>query len=514
MTTADQQSPVAPTLSLDDLSELVDALEACLSLADDNVRGTILGLVRPEIVGQIMRAPARRADIFNIVSTCLSYPDGLRELVAAIRTFEGGSLPMQHLDVLVKLLLGSRLLTGDQLRQLKTILDDPTKPAEILPRIFRASYGESLAAISSENSAATRARLLSILAEAPKRVGGVFPVLEFAARLAVCMPEIAPQLDVWLDEAAARLRVSTQEIDRLRTLAKAQESVISAPRPALMIMLRPSEADANPINSDQKLFAVRAWLWPDPDNFGEQIKPPDDSTEDEDYHTRAQMPDVLNHLLYKECLPRLGTIDDLVIEFFLPLPLLNDDVEQRWAVTTGIDEQSPLGLAKPVVVRSFERIASPDLIGPLWSPWKTKWEQLAANIQNIAVSAVLYDYVAVAQSFDPANQMQVLRTALNQGMPIALWLRTDASLPPDMGQLFELLRLQCDASSPRDLRQLFDLLLHQCELQHLPAAIWRKRQLVHQHGYRLKLLWDAQDRLPFDPLATMRAKGPIKAGNQ
>jgi hypothetical protein len=511
-----QSVMVMTNLRLDDLTEelgeLVDAFEACTYMNDSH-RSTVLERLPSQIQGSIQYDSTRRGHIANILTACLNYSDdGIQKLIHALYIFEGDSKQMLYLKQEIKLVLRTKPVERKLLLQLRTLLRELPKSLRLLRYCFRKSYGESLPVMEGEHELQTRERMLSILVDAPRRSISTFPILEFFARIAAQWPETANQIAPLLEEAADQLKVSLQELDNLHRRVTAEAAILRyPPPPSLMIMLRPRETDLRPIYADEKQFIVQAWLWHSQEEV-DLLKPDPDATDrDEDIHTRGEMADVLHELLYRECLPRLRTLKNLIIEFFLPLQLLDYDVEYSWSITTGIDVKGPLGIEWPVVVRSRERVEG-EYVGPLWSAWQKKWEQYRICAGDKACQRVLYDcsieeqcgqtiesvlekddiiFLALTHVLPTESADVRLQAALNTGTPIVLWHKPSNELLGNM-------------------RQRFDELLSQCSLEHLPRTICQKRKQPDWQDHHLKLLWDSLDRLPFDPIANLRGQGPRK----
>jgi Effector-associated domain 2/Trypsin-like peptidase domain len=82
-------------------ARLVEALLPCPSMGNRNTRDTIIGDLDEDIQRNIQRSTADRDDVANVVKSCLNYSNGLEELVAVVRRYEGGSIPMEAVDRLI-----------------------------------------------------------------------------------------------------------------------------------------------------------------------------------------------------------------------------------------------------------------------------------------------------------------------------------------------------------------------------------------------------------------------------
>jgi hypothetical protein len=79
------------------LFDLLDTLLAVPAVADERSRDQIVRLLRPDIGTTISRRSNARLDTWAVLQTCLSFQDGLAELVDAIRAVEGESFPLLRL---------------------------------------------------------------------------------------------------------------------------------------------------------------------------------------------------------------------------------------------------------------------------------------------------------------------------------------------------------------------------------------------------------------------------------
>jgi nucleoside phosphorylase len=89
------QAPSAPkTLSFAEKTELVNKLLGCSSIRDRDSRETVLRQLNdqfPGTVNAVSRRTDNRADVMEIVLTCLNHPGSLQELVSIVTFFEGES---------------------------------------------------------------------------------------------------------------------------------------------------------------------------------------------------------------------------------------------------------------------------------------------------------------------------------------------------------------------------------------------------------------------------------------
>ena len=83
-------------LSFEERAKLVDHLLAIPSIVDRNSRATVIDQLPPEIKTNVAYSSVDKTYIFNIVETCLQYPNGMQELRDILEYFEHDSLSMQQ----------------------------------------------------------------------------------------------------------------------------------------------------------------------------------------------------------------------------------------------------------------------------------------------------------------------------------------------------------------------------------------------------------------------------------
>jgi hypothetical protein len=80
------------------LMTFVEALLAVPAIGQESSRQALLQQLRPEISGAVPYSPHSRHHVISLVTTCMNYPGGLDELLAAVHDFEGESIPVRRLD--------------------------------------------------------------------------------------------------------------------------------------------------------------------------------------------------------------------------------------------------------------------------------------------------------------------------------------------------------------------------------------------------------------------------------
>jgi len=82
--------------------QFIDAILACPSMKDSQLRQTIIQQLPSQISTSIPSLPHAKAHVINIVDTCLNFSGGLKELIEAIRSLDDGTEAMQVLDGLIQ----------------------------------------------------------------------------------------------------------------------------------------------------------------------------------------------------------------------------------------------------------------------------------------------------------------------------------------------------------------------------------------------------------------------------
>ncbi|MFD0901106.1 effector-associated domain 2-containing protein [Actinomadura sediminis] len=78
--------------------EVVDRMLDVPLMASESGREQVLGVLRGEIAGSVPRQATARTDVYAIVTTCLDYPGGLGELLAAIKGLAGEPIAVLRLE--------------------------------------------------------------------------------------------------------------------------------------------------------------------------------------------------------------------------------------------------------------------------------------------------------------------------------------------------------------------------------------------------------------------------------
>lgn len=85
-----------------DLNRWTEALLACPSMQDGEIRRDIVQQLRKDIRDAVPDRAAAKAHVRNLVRTCRNYDGGLEELLAILGQYEGDSLPFRKVTALLE----------------------------------------------------------------------------------------------------------------------------------------------------------------------------------------------------------------------------------------------------------------------------------------------------------------------------------------------------------------------------------------------------------------------------
>ncbi|NEO73342.1 hypothetical protein [Moorena sp. SIO3H5] len=293
-------------------------------------------------------------------------------------------------------------------------------------------------------------------------------------------PSVSHQLREW----------SQQNIEGYSELLKEVENKPKSKNSYLMVVIHASnQSSVSKWNKAGKYF-VEAWFMP---NDGvlefEQLSQPESFPE-------TATTDEIQQLL-KAFLEEIATkylCSQLTIELFLPLDLLNRDID-ACRIDDGWGYLVPIGCEYPVLVRSWERLLP--IYGRHRGLWQEKWhflQQLPGAACNGFVSGDDQDLNRLFFQLSQQNVIglkllkapptigkgSVFAVILKAAIPVALWLRQNLSL---------------------NCQEQVDGLLCCC-IHELPEAVKNKRLDAFQYppdthiGHHLSLLWEDPYRVP------------------
>lgn len=464
------------------LHALCEALLRCGCVSNPNDRQAVIDewRARVGVIVGVEYSPNDRIHVSQILRASLKYAAGLELLVDTVAFFE--SEPDDLLTDCERLLPGL-LPYRLRLQLRKALAGLVLAPAE-LAELYRASIHTAVPPLPTDGEALSLPLLIHHLLNIPALHGAFpYPVLEFVERLALRWPAAHPRLREWLDSAARVLSLDAAALARMRqSVARALERPL-ADAPSLLVEIGPASYETN-------RYEVNAWLWsgdggllclhPDGAPFGE-----------------AALHGVLD-TLHRQVLAELPErLEALTVEFALPRELMCWDVDQ-WLVQLGRRSRVKLGQSYRVVLRWRERLHDRQY----WSFWPARWRALHdpgapgeriywlpagggydRGADELLMNRLLRDRglacLAIPFAVAPApadSDPDPLYTALDQGTPVALWLRDPAADPQEVRlAIAPALAAEALADLPERIRKL--------RLEGPPEV-----------AAHLALLWDDYDR--------------------
>ena len=445
-------------------------------------------------------------EVFNLVNICSSDPNGLEKLAYALYQSEHASLSWQQLDRYLRK-SGEKLVTYTRLQELYNILKPVQWLDHLLGRAYRDSVPENWETLHNYDVPDKLRLVIEDLVKIPFQNDNTFPILEFVQRLAYFARDrpdkpLHDSLRKWIMDRLNDLGLTESQQIALREKAKKRR-----PYAAFYLLLTLDSAS-------EVTFYTQAWLFDDENCIINNVNLdlPDVPC------LLSDVPGLLEDLLKRceDCLQ--DEMENLIVEFFLPLELLSYPVDQ-YAIA-GLKTSQSISLYHQVVVRSLDRVQN-------WKKshtWKNKWklfidckhdEQLLNQNKNMmfvcheeyyngpeAFSAMLQgsSIACLALTFVPSNSPfqndDILLAILEAGVPIALWPREQSNYPKALHQLLT------ELVSQHSVFQLPDLVKQQ---RYEALTSGNKQQ--HQ-GHHLTLLWDDPNRLPPSIMTTRQLVMP------
>lgn len=345
-----------------------------------------------------------------------------------------------------------------------------------------------------EPLASNLANVLENLSKMPEGEEGYDRILKFVAFLIAernSIPEpIRDQMRKWL-------KSKVNNFDEIFNCFLQERESGRQPSPTgqsyLMVLLEPKSSQGN-------CYFVKAWLIADSDRYHaetdtgiKQLFLPEEWGET---FTIGRVSQILDSFLEQASQFPLG---DLTIELFLPIDLLNHEVD-RWTVED-FGSATPIGCSYPVVVRSYDR-CQPNY--RYRRQWQRRWTQLK-EVAALPASDYFVEGngdrlnklfaqierqpekvgLKIAHAPRKTGKGSIFSVILKTGIPVALWLR---SCLQEINCQEEIDRvLGCTTSnipdSVRDTRlEALELEDDQNEVEHI--------------GHHLSLLWEDPNRLP------------------
>lgn len=426
---------LADAASLDALCEALLRC-GCVSYAPDRRAVIEAWRERVGVLIPVDESPSDRMQVTHMLRASLKYAAGLELLVDTVAIFEG-----EPDDLLLEC---ERLLPGllpYRLRlQLRRALADLALPPAELAELYRASIHTAVPPLPADGAQLGLQQLVHHLLNIPALHGAFpFPVLEFVERAALRRPAALARMREWVDRAAFVLGLDGGALARMRQAATRQGERPAAQAPGLLVEIAPASYEAD-------RYEVDAWLWR---GDGEVLCVRPDGRS----FSEAALREVLDGLHRRVLAELPERLDALTVEFALPRELMCWDVDQ-WTVRLGRRSAVRLGQSYRVVLRWRERLRDRQY----WSFWPARWRALLdpaapgervywlpaagrydRGADELLMTRLLRDRglacLAIPFAVPDApgdDDPDPLYTALDQGTPVALWLRDPHADPAEV----------------------------------------------------------------------------------
>jgi vWA-MoxR associated protein C-terminal domain/vWA-MoxR associated protein middle region 0/Effector-associated domain 2 len=443
-----------------------------------------------------------QSDVWSLLETCYELPGAVNHLLEIVSSFHQGHQWLGQLHAMVESFFPAALLLDSERARLIRLL------GEVEVSTLAASYRYAAHVAFHEpppdpTDVAAVVRRMEAHVGLPGRLPAMFEFADHAAHQS--RRGIGADVHRWLDEVAVRLGFAGHAA--INSMCEATRMRLTRQRRYYFA------AQLVPDGVLVDRYLLSAWLQHD-------LSPEEPICRDDEavplsgaierlYSLLRQVPDHID-----------DEIEELLVELILPRSLITRPVDQ-WQV----DRELPhaLGTARPLVVRSLDRLRRADL----HATWGRKWRWLMVNSRHADISH-FHDVDSYGQ-----DAVSALRAMLLRGEPpVALVMRTP---PPDSDDLCAdvftaglyggaPVMLWCrDSTMSEEFQEQIRERLVNGDLLGLPQRVFELRLLAaesvgqgRQHiGCHVTLLWDDFDRIPepFRHRARARAPRPKTAGN-
>ncbi len=472
---------------------LTELLIACPSLNDKSIRNDVVQFLPQDVQGAIDRRDQGRADVINIVRTCITR-DKIECFIAAVRCYEGASSPMQELDQAFDAIIketwqfdGISSIPTPDITDLFRMLVPLSLSDAPLRQCYQQSSppGPEWTYPQGYGEAETLAHIIQQLAEAPlQHQSKTHPLVDFVSCLAkrghTLTPKQRQSLIAWTEQVAAALGISTKSS---RSLTK---------QVYLLVQISPIP----PTSSKEPTFSVAAWLMNEQNTVVKTIKPIDEQS-----YTLDVLPEIFQTVIKDGKTFLAGLQDelaDLSIEFLLPLELLLHNVE-HWKAFYGLRTVERIGIQHRVVVRSLDRV----LFKITHPQWKAKW-QWFQHLHSISMEKLIW--IHTREAYDSNT---IFAELINQSLN-RIGFALTCSLIEDTETMTDMLVKIIDAGIPigffpREQQvcacgDQIKQLITECLCGDIPTSVWQQRQNAASDAshpiHALTLLWDDPNRMP------------------
>ncbi|MGB3507896.1 MAG: trypsin-like peptidase domain-containing protein [Microcoleaceae cyanobacterium] len=224
----------------------------------------------------------------------------------------------------------------------------------------------------------------------------------------------------------------------------------------------------------------------------------------------TQIPTEFNKFLKKALRYLRGKKYSLTIEFFLPINLMCEEVDQ-WKIYDPIAEEITLGIKYPIRLRSSERLEL-DYLDSYLSQWYEYWEKFKQFLPNKA-TLELFEHLEEMEGFNwkrlksnlkekiglkvtrahpQSIRKDLFKAILLATTPIVIWTRADMERRGKVNFIDEILTFQPLCYLCESVRQIREKADAQTE-EHL--------------GFHLAILWENPYRLTPDIMVELTSPG-------
>jgi len=436
-------------MSAADIGRLALMMLELHGISDRRNRGLFIAAIENQFGGRLVvqRQDDDLQDTAALIEACLKHPGALHELIERLQEFHSGDVDeqrrVQEIAAVSEEADPAPLLDASSRNRLYRILF--ALADRITSDMVRSTYRDAVGPLSSEPITPYDVQsVVRVLESATTGADGLPPLLGFLEGLARRLPmDAVGDLRSWVDDFARREDIARHLISRLRLsrpptdrgqrisylLAELQEFGADDERYLSLVTLLQGDRRDRPPNG-RVLHDGRLPL------EARDIPPLFDSV----LHHMWQRPDVD------------VDVDELVIEFLLPLELLSLPVDQ-WQVEEA-ELAHPLCVEHHVIVRYRDR----SQVRGSYDQWREKTRRLrngSATVQwvdpnNTAAVGRLFGQLfpggapCLALERPPPTPGRTLgsdavSTAISAGVPVIVWCRDGGSTETFAAQLRPLL---------------------------------------------------------------------------
>jgi hypothetical protein len=490
------------------LMEIASALAEIRDLQDEAGRTTFvhaIGVARGGHPLLVRSQASPKLFLFNVVEACEEQPGGMDALLRAVDFLAAGTEVASRIRRLIS--PAKEILPPTDEERIRHLLAGLT--VRSLARLYYLAAGSTVESPAPQFADAWQA--FSLLLDANARPDGLPPHLVFVELLAGSLgakgnaatlrpgeAEVTGQLRDWAAAQAAALRDdgAVEAADRLFRI-RGQSDMLSNRLDSPMYLVIQLEPVTDLAARTRELHRLSHWRQIDP--FEWRPERGEDrlvSLAEAPMHVAELVQEAERDWAYPHD-------DSLVLEFVLPLQLINIDVDQ-WTCEAGEPYAAPIGAEYEVIVRSHDRLRQ-----RAWHrAWRRRWNVLADHDRTCVTHWVPADgsidlrrlraqltarqeVVCCVLSCPPDREQgqAELRVALQAGLPIVVWHRGGGQAIAFRDAIRDVIESQDIRTLPQEIKKF----RMEANIEDDPGA---------SAGWSVTLLWDDPAHFldPADPL--------------